>query len=61
LKSTSAWAFEDLKLAIINLPVLRMAHVFHGFILQIITSSLVVATVLLQDFQGDRHPIAFSS
>jgi hypothetical protein len=54
-------AFEDLKLAIVNPPVLRMADFSRRFILQTDASSLAVAAVLLQDFEGERQPIAFAS
>jgi hypothetical protein len=54
-------AFQDLKLAIINPPVLRMAHLSRTIILQTDASSLAVAAVLLQEFEGERQPIAFAS
>jgi hypothetical protein len=54
-------AFEDLKLAIINPPVLRMADFSQRFILQTDASSRAVAAVLLQQFEGERQPIAFAS
>jgi transposase InsO family protein len=54
-------AFEDLKLAIINPPVLGMADFSCRFILQTDASSLAVAAVLLQESEGERRPIAFAS
>jgi hypothetical protein len=54
-------AFEDLKLAIINPPVLCMADFSRKFILQTDACSSAVAAVLLQDFDGDRQPIAYAS
>jgi hypothetical protein len=54
-------AFDDLKLAITNPPVLCMAYFLWRFILQTDTSSRAVAAVLLQQFEGDRQPIAFAS
>jgi hypothetical protein len=54
-------AFQDLKLAIINPPVLLMANFSRRFILQTDASSLAVAAVLLQEFEGERQPIAVAS
>jgi hypothetical protein len=54
-------AFAELKLAIINPPVLRMADFCRGFILQSDACSTAVSAVLLQDFSGDRQPLAYSS
>jgi hypothetical protein len=54
-------AFEDLKLAIINPLVLRIAEFSRPFILQTDASSVAVSAVLLQEFEGERQPIAFSS
>jgi hypothetical protein len=54
-------AFDDLKLAINNPPVLRMADFTRWFVLQTDASSIAVAAVLLQDFYGERQPIAFYS
>ena len=54
-------AFQDLKLAITNPPVLRMADFSRRFILQTDASSLAVAAVLLQEYEGERQPIAFAS
>jgi hypothetical protein len=54
-------AFEDLKLAIINPPVLRMADFSRRFIVQTDASSLAVAAVFLQEFEEERQPIAFAS
>jgi hypothetical protein len=54
-------AFDDLKLAITNPPVLRMADFSQRFILQSDASSRAVAAVLLQQFEGESQPIAFAS
>jgi hypothetical protein len=54
-------AFQDLKLAIIDPPVLSMANFSLRFILQTDARSLAVAAVLLQEFEGARQPIAFAS
>jgi hypothetical protein len=59
--SEQQYAFQDLKLAIINPPVLCMADFSRRFILQTDASSLAVAAVLLQEFEGERQPIAFAS
>jgi hypothetical protein len=42
-------------------PVLCMADFTRRFVLQTDASSIAVAAVLLQDFDGERQPIAFSS
>ena len=51
-------AFEDLKLAIINPPILRTADFSRKFTLQTDASSVAVAAVLLQEFDGELQPIA---
>jgi hypothetical protein len=53
--------YEDLKMTIINPPVIRMVDFSRPFILQADASSLAVAAVLLQEFEGERQPIALSS
>jgi hypothetical protein len=47
-------AFENLKLATIKRPVLRKVDFSRRFILQ--NDASAVATVLLQDSEGDRQP-----
>jgi hypothetical protein len=54
-------AFDDLKLAIVNPPVLCMPDFSRRFILQTDTSSSAVAAVLLQEVDGFRQPIAYAS
>jgi hypothetical protein len=54
-------AFDDLKLAIVNPPVLCMPDFSRRFILQTDASSSAVAAVLLQDFDGFRQPITYAS
>ena len=54
-------AFQDLKLAITNPPVLRTADFSRRFTLQTDASSVAVAAVLLQQFDGELQPIAYAS
>lgn len=54
-------AFEQLKEAIMQPPVLRMPDYNRPFILQTDASSVAIAAVLQQEFDGVRQPIAFAS
>jgi hypothetical protein len=54
-------AFEALKEAIAQPPVLRMADFSRPFILQTDASSAAIGAVLSQEFDGYRQPIAFAS
>jgi hypothetical protein len=54
-------AFSDLKMCIMNPPVLAMAYFSQRFVLQTDASSSALGAVLLQEVQGKRRPIAFAS
>lgn len=54
-------AFDKLKECIMQPPVLRMPDFGKPFILQTDASSMAVAAVLSQEFDGARQPIAFAS
>jgi hypothetical protein len=54
-------AFNKLKVAISQPPVLRMADFSKPFILQTDASGLALGAVLSQEFDGCRQPIAYAS
>ena len=54
-------AFEALKHAISHPPILKMVDFSKEFILQTDASSVAVGAVLLQEHQGVRLPVAYSS
>jgi len=54
-------AFEDLKQAITQPPVLKMADFEQQFIVQTDASNVALGTVLSQEVDGVRRPIAYAS
>ena len=54
-------AFARLKQALVSAPVLRVADPNRPFVLQTDASDFAVGGVLLQEFSGQLHPIAFHS
>jgi hypothetical protein len=54
-------AFGELKVGIMNPPVLAMADFRNRFILQTDASSSAVGAVLLQEVRGQRRPTVFAS
>ena len=54
-------AFAQLKQALVSAPVLRVADPNKPFVLQTDASDFAVGGVLLQEFSGQLHPIAFHS
>jgi hypothetical protein len=56
-----AAAFAHLKQALVSAPVLKVADPNRPFVLQSDASDFAVGGVLLQEFAGQLHPIAFHS
>lgn len=56
-----AWAFQDIKNALCQGPVLCCPDFERPFILQTDASDIGVGAVLLQGTQEDRHPVAYIS
>ena len=54
-------AFEALKTALLQAPVLRLANVAKPFKVHTDASDFVIGAVLLQEFNGGWHPVAFVS
>jgi hypothetical protein len=54
-------AFSDLKMCVMNPPVLAMADFSQRFVHQTDASSSALGAVLLQEVQGQRRPIAFAT
>ena len=59
---THQLAFQDLKAAMQNTPVLRPPHWEDEFVLQVDASNRGLGAILSQkDQEGDEHPIAYAS
>jgi hypothetical protein len=58
---TESYAFEALKSAIAQPPVLCMADFSKKFILQTDASGVALGAVLLQEIQSVRQPVAYAS
>ena len=54
-------AFDRLKMALCDKPVLRMPQFDKPFVIQVDASDMAIGAALLQEFNGTLHPVSYAS